>query len=190
MERAWCRQRCIGACLLHSTIARRKASYGRCCAWVLRWMNVHGIQPTLTYFLECLLHSTIAASVDWYRQCTVVFWLLVSWFSLVQNVLMHSSCPKYLSRFNSLLHSAGSLPYYFQKCCHLLPDPVFKRRKKKKQPWWQVGGRERVLLRARAEVIYCHFLPGRRKASISHSLRFSHGNHSGALWTHLLFAPV
>ena len=110
-------------------------------------------------------------------------------FSLVQNVLMHSSWPKYLSRFNSLLHSAGSLPYYFQKCSHLLPDPVFKRGEKKNL-WWQVGGRERVLLCARAEVIYCHFLPGRRKASISHSLRFSHGKHPGALWTHLLFAPV
>lgn len=105
---------------------------------------------------------------------------------------MHPSWPKYLSRLNSLLHSAGSLPYYFQKCCHLLSDPVFKRReeKKKKKLWWQVGGRERVLLCARAEVMYCHFLPGRRKAGISHSLGFSHGNHPGALWTHLLFAPV
>lgn len=63
-------------------------------------------------------------------------------------------------------------------------------KKKKKKLWWQVGGRERFLLCARAEVMYCHFLPGRRKAGISHSLGFSHGNHPGALWTHLLFAPV
>ena len=60
-----------------SAMARR-ASYGSCCTWVLRWMNVHGIQPTLTCFLECLLHGTIAAIIDWYRQHTVIFWLLVS----------------------------------------------------------------------------------------------------------------